>query len=162
MEQHAKKYFKIQGRKKGPWIGGKSGNPKKLKQGELPKCVCAAQSRIVDCFENRHPLSPPSSMLLHARFFSAALLSVEDVAQSTLTLGGAGGLNSAYMHPPTLETFKEIDTTRPAFSSDPWTLFSTLHLKVSLSVLFHNSALVGTFRDFPNWGRKSFPNRSHH
>ena len=101
-------------------------------------------------------------MLLHARFFSAALLSVEDVAQSTLTLGGAGGLNSAYMHPPTLETFKEIDTTRPAFSSDPWTLFSTLHLKVSLSVLFHNSALVGTFRSFPNWGRKSFPKRSHH
>ena len=101
-------------------------------------------------------------MLLHARFFSAAPLSVEDVAQSTLTLGGAGGLNSAYMHPLTLETFREIETTSPAFSSDPWTLFSTLYLKVFFGVLFHNSVLVGTFRSFPNWGRNFFPKRSHH
>ena len=77
-------------------------------------------------------------MLLHARFFSEALLSVEDVAQSTLTLGGAGGLNSAYMHPLTLETFREIETTSLLF-------FLTLYLKVFFGVLFHNSVLVGTF-----------------
>ena len=50
MEQHAKKDFKIQGRKKGPWIGGKSGNPNENTQGEVPEGVCSSRQGLQACY----------------------------------------------------------------------------------------------------------------
>ena len=43
MEQHCKKNLKIRGRKKGPWIGGKSGNPQK-RRGRTPK-ICVRRTK---------------------------------------------------------------------------------------------------------------------
>ena len=85
MEQHAKKDFKIQGRKKGPWIGGKSGT----RGDNLPESL---QGQRVHVSRIENPPLPPKSVLTVQRLPPRAGPRKKIARVTTLTLGVKGGV----------------------------------------------------------------------